>query len=54
MKALQKKLETLLKANKSSETVASSINKYSENLDEREEYMKQIYLYDVYTKTQGK
>jgi hypothetical protein len=38
---------------KSIETITNSIIQYSTNLDEREEYMKQLFLYEVYTKTQG-
>lgn len=32
----------------------NSIIQYSTNLDEREGYLKQLFLYDVYTRTQGK
>lgn len=42
----------MLKA-KSIETITNSIIQYSTNLDEREEYMKQLFLYEVYTKTHG-
>lgn len=39
---------------KSNEVIMNSIIQYSTNLDEREGYLKQLFLYDVYTKTQGK
>lgn len=52
MKNLQKKLSDILRA-KSIETITNSIIQYSTNLDEKEEHMKQLYIYDVYTKTQG-
>jgi hypothetical protein len=39
---------------KSIETITNSIIQYSTNLEEKEEHMKQLHIYSVYTKTQGK
>lgn len=39
--------------NKSIEVINQNINQYSANLDEKEENFKQLYLYDIFTKTQG-
>lgn len=53
VKKLQKKLGEML-GPKSLESITNSIIQYSSNIDEKEEYMKQLFVYDVYTKTQGK
>ena len=53
VKNLQKKLGEML-GPKSLESITNSIIQYSSNIDEKEEYMKQLFVYDVYTKTQGK
>ena len=52
IKLLQKKLTDMLRA-KSIETITNSIIQYSTNLEEKEEHMKQLHIYSVYTKTQG-
>ena len=39
---------------KSIETITNSIIQYSTNLEEKEEHIKQLHIYSVYTKTQGK
>ena len=39
--------------NKSIEVINQNINQYSSNLDEKEENFKQLYLYEIFTKTQG-
>jgi hypothetical protein len=52
VKQLQKKLGDMLRA-KSIETITNSIIQYSTNLDERDDYLKQLHIYEVYTKTQG-
>ena len=38
---------------KSIEKQTNNIIQYSTNIDEKEEYMKQLFIYEVYTKTQG-
>jgi hypothetical protein len=39
--------------NKSIEVINQNINQYSANLDEKEENFKQLYLYEIFNKTQG-
>jgi hypothetical protein len=39
--------------NKSIEVINQNINQYSTNLDEKEENFKQLYLYEIFNKTQG-
>lgn len=40
--------------NKSIEIIAQNVMQFSANVEEKEENLKQLYLYEVFTKTQGR